>query len=221
LRATGAARGGAHTRPTKAAVTAIAAPDAAAAVAEAEVDTAGDDAEADGATEGADSTGLPHPGGVDEEQPSQEVPSQEVEDEREESAEHEEETYEERDHGDAPPEGDDAVAETDADSTQSQNLTAEDHLDAGEGVISEQCAPPGEGDAEHSVSETEAEAAPEHEPDEAASRATEPEARLDEVKPRQPAVDDELEDMVNMLQGGASFPSSTNLVLAGEIPDED
>jgi len=194
--------------PKKAVVTATATPGATAAATEA--DTAGDTA-ANGGIEAPDSTGLPHPGGVDEEQPSREV-----EDDRDESAEHEEQAYEERDHEDTPPEGDDATAELDADLTRSQDLTAEDDPDAGEDVLSEQHAPPGEEDAEHSVSETEAEGVSEHEP-EAASSATEPEARLDEVKPRH----DDLEDVVKMLQGGLSVPSSTHLDVAGEIPDED
>ena len=111
------------------------------------------------------------------------------------------------------------MAESDADLTRSQDLTAEDHPDAGEDILSEQHAPPGEGDAEHSVSETEAEVVSEHEP-EVASSPAEPEARLDEVKPRH-AVGDDLEDVVTMLQGGQSFPSSTHMDVAGEIPDED
>jgi hypothetical protein len=163
-------------------------------------------AEANGGTEGADATGLPHPGGVDEEL------SQEVEDDHEESARHEG-----RGHGDAPPEGGDAAA----DPTGSQSQAAEEDLDAGEDVLSGQHAPPGEGDAENSISETDAEAASEHAP-EASSRATEPEARLDEVKLRHPAVvGNDLEDVVKMLQGGPPFPASTHLVVAGEIPDED
>ena len=174
------------------------------------------DIEANGPIEAPDSTGLPHPGGVDEEQPSQGLG-----DDRDESAEHEEQACEERDHEDTPAEGDDPTAESDADAdlTRSQDLTAEDDPDAGEDVLSEQHAPPGEEDAEHSVSETEAEAVSEHEP-EAASSATEPEARLDEVKLRHP-VGDDLEDVVKMLQGGLSVPSSTHLDVAGEIPDED
>jgi len=47
------------------------------------------------------------------------------------------------------------------------------------------------------------------------------EARLDEVKPRHSVVPDELEGVVQMLQGGPSFPPSAHLVVAGEIPDED
>jgi len=49
----------------------------------------------------------------------------------------------------------------------------------------------------------------------------EPETRSDEVKSRHPAEGHELEDMVNMLQGDSSFPPSTHLEVAGEIPDED
>jgi hypothetical protein len=178
------------------------------------------DAEANGGVETVDSTGFPHPGGVDEVQPSQEA--QEAEDDHDESATHEEQAYEDQDHGDTPPEGDDATAESDADPTRSQDLAAEDHPDTGEDVLSEQDATPGEGDAEPSVSETEAEAASEHEPEAASGATTEPEARLDEVKLRHPPVGDELEDVVKMLQGGPSFPSSsTHVVVAGEIPDED
>lgn len=173
------------------------------------------DAEASEGIEGDDATGLPHPGGIEEKEPSQEA-----DDNRDESAAHEEQTYEEREHG-VPPEGDDATAESDADPTRSQDLTAEDHPDTGEDVLSEQQATPGEGDAEHSVSETEAEAAPEHEPDSASSATTEPEAGLDEVKLRHPPIGDDLEDMVKILQGGPTFSSSTHLVVAGEIPDED
>lgn len=213
--ATGAGRGGAHIAPKKAAVTATATATPDATVAATEADTVGD-TEANGGVEAPDSTGFSHPGGVDEEQPSQEAEG----DHHDESAEYEEQTYEEHDHEDTPPGGDDATAESDADLTRSQDLTAEDDPDAGEDVLSEEHAVPGEGDAEHSVSETEAEAVSEHEP-EAASSATEPGSRLDEVKPRHP-VGDDLEDVVKMLQGGPSFPSlSTHLDVAGEIPDED
>jgi len=196
----------------KAAAPAAATPDA--AVAAAEADTVGG-AEANEGIEGDDATGIPHPGGIEEEQPSQEA-----EDDRDESAAHEEQTYEERDHG-VPPEGDDATAESDADPTRSQDLAAEDHPDTGEDVLSEQQATPGEGDAEPSVSETEAEAASEHEPDSASGATTEPEAGLDEVKSRHPPIGDDLEDVVKILQGGPTFSSSTHLVVAGEIPDED
>jgi hypothetical protein len=172
------------------------------------------DAEDNEGIEG-DATGLPHPGGIEGEQPSQDA-----EDDRDESVAHEEHTYEERDHG-VPPEGDDATAESDADPTRSQDLTAGDHV--GEDVLSEQQATLGEGDAEHSVSETEAEAASEHKPDSASGATTEPEAGLDEVKSRHPpiAIGDDLADMVKILQGGPIFSSSTHLVVAGEIPDED
>jgi hypothetical protein len=177
------------------------------------------DVEANDGIEGGDATGLPHPGGIDEE------PSQGAEDDHGESAEHEEQTYEDQDHDDAPPaEGDDVTEEWDADQMPSQDLTAEEHLDEGDDVLSEQHATPGEGDADPPVSETEAEAVSEHEPEAASGATTEPEARLDEVKSRHPPVRDKLDelvDVVNMLQGGPSFRSSTHLVVAGEIPDED
>jgi hypothetical protein len=200
----------AHIRPKKAAAPAAAPPDA--AVAAAEADYAAD---ANGGIEGGDATGLPHPGGIDEEQPSQEA-----EDDHNESAAHEEQTYEERDHG-VLSEGDDATAESDVDPTRSQDLTAEDHPDAGDDVLSEQQATLGEGDAGPSVSDTEAEAASEHEPDSASGVTTEPEARSDEIKSRHPPIGDDLEDVAKILQGGPSFPSSTHLAVAGEIPDED
>jgi hypothetical protein len=186
------------------------------AVAGAEADTAAEDAEVNGSIQVSDPVGQEHPGSVEEEQPSQEQ-EQEVEDDHDGNAGHEEQAYEEeRGHEDSPPEAD-AMAEADADPTPSQSLTAEDKPDVGEDVLSEQPAPPGEGDAEHSVSETEAKAASDHQP-EAKSM---PEGRLDEVKSRHAAVGDGLEDVVNMLQGGHSFPPSTYLVVAGEIPDED
>jgi hypothetical protein len=126
--------------------------------------------------------------------------------------------HDEHDTQDAPLEG--PTAESDADPVQSQNLTEEDHRDTGEAVLSGLLTPPGEEEADHTVSEPEAEAALEHEPD-SASSGMEPEARLDEVKLRHPAVGNELEDMVNILEGGSSFQPSTHLEVAGEIPDED
>ena len=195
------ARGGAHTGSKKAVVApaAITAEGAAGA----EIDIAGS---VEPNAEAADSTGQEHSEAVEEEQSPQEV---------DESVGHEGQTYDEVDHEDAPPpEADDTTAKSDADPAQSQNITAEDHSDTGDDIVSEPPAPPGEGDAEHSVSETEAEAVSEHKPD-AASRATELEARLDEVKPRHAVVGDELEGVVK------SFPSSVHLDVAGEIPDED
>lgn len=129
---------------------------------------------------------------------------------------------EEHDHEDAPREASTSTAESDPDPdpVQPESLIEEDDPDAGEAVLPEELAPLGEGDVDHTVSESEAEAALEHEPD-AASSGTEPEARVDEVKPRYPAFGNELEDVVSMLQGGSSFPSSTHLEVAGEIPDED
>jgi hypothetical protein len=165
------------------------------------------DTEANGGFEAPDFTGV-----VEAEEPLQEL-----EDSHEESAGHDGQIYEEHDSEDAPPEA--STAESDADPKLA--LTEEDHPDAGEAALSEQLAPLGEEDADHSVSEPEAEAALEHEPD-SASSGMEPEARLDEVKPRHPADGGELEDVVSMLQGeGSSFPSSTHLEVAGEIPDED
>ncbi len=164
------------------------------------------DTEANGGIEASDFTGV-----VEAEQPLQEL-----EGSHEESAGHDGQTYEEHDNEDAPPEA--STAESDADPKPA--LTEEDHPDAGEAALSEQLAPLGEEDADHSVSEPEAEVALEHEPD-SASSGTEPEARLDEVKLRHPAVGGELEDVVSMVQGGSSFPSSTHLEVAGEIPDED
>jgi hypothetical protein len=117
-----------------------------------------------------------------------------------------------------PPDGDKA-AETEMESAQLQNLTAEEHPGAGNDILPEQSALPGEKEAENSVSETEAEAASEREP-EAVPNTAEPEARLDEVKPRHATVGSELEAMVTMLQG-PSFPVSTHLDVAGEIPDEE
>ena len=124
------------------------------------------------------------------------------------------------DHEDAAllPDGDNA-AESEIESAQLQNLTAEEHTGSGNGILPEQSALPGEKEAENSVSETEAEAASEREP-EAVPNAAEPEARLDEVKPRHATVVNELEAIVTMLQG-PSFPASTHLDVAGEIPDEE
>lgn len=141
-----------------------------------------------------------------------EQPGQESEDSHDESAGHVGQAYEGHDHEDAPREA--STVEPDADPVQPQNPTEEEHQDVGEAV------PSGEGDADHTVSEPEAEAELEHEPD-AASSGSEPEARLDEVKPRHPVIGTELEDVVSMLQGSLSFPSSTHIEVAGEIPDED
>jgi len=165
------------------------------------------DAEANGGSEAADFTGVEEA----------EQPPQELEDGYDESVEHDGQVYEEHDRQDTPPEA--STTESDADPVQSQSLT-EDHPDTGEVVPSGQLAPPGEGDADHTVSEPEAEAALEHEPD-SASSGMEPEARLDEVKPPHPTIGNDLEDMVSMLQGASSFPPSTHLEVAGEIPDED
>lgn len=169
------------------------------------------DAEANGGIEAADFTGV-----VETEQPPQDL-----EDSHDESAEHVGhvgQAYDEHDTQDAPLEA--PTAESDADPVQSQNLTEEDHRDTGEAGLSGQLAPPGEEEVDHTVSEPEAEAALEHEPD-SASSGMEPEARLDEVKSRHLAVGNELEDIVNILQGDSSFPPSTHLEVAGEIPDED
>ena len=147
-----------------------------------------------------------------------EQPGQESEDSHDESAGYVGQAYEEHDHEDASREA--STVESDADPVEPQNPTEEEDLDAGEAVPSEQLVPLGEGDGDHTVSEPEAEAVLEHEPD-AASSGTEPEARLDEVKPRHPVIGTELEDVVSTLQGGLSFPSSTHIEVAGEIPDED
>jgi hypothetical protein len=154
-----------------------------------------------------------------------EQPPQDLEDSHDESSGHVgqvgevEQAYDEHDTQDAPL---DAESKSDPDPVQSQNLTEEDHSDTGEAVISGQLAPPGEEDVDHTVSEPEAEAASalEHEPDSASSGMEPDEARLDEVKSRHPVLGDELEDMVNILEGDSSFPSSTHLEVAGEIPDE-
>jgi hypothetical protein len=168
------------------------------------------DAEANGGIEAADFTGV-----LEIEQPPQDL-----EDSHDESAGdvgHVGQPFDEDDTRDVPLEA--PTAESDADPVQSQNLTEEDHSDTGEAVPSGQLAPPGEEEADHTVSEPEAEVALEHEPD-SASSGMEPEARLDEVKMRHPAVGNELEDILNLLQGNSSFPSSTHLEVAGEIPDE-
>lgn len=202
--AAAAARGGAHIRP-KAPAPAPADADAGAVGAEA------GDTGANGGIEAADITGA-----VETEQ----LP-QDLEDCHDESAEHVGhvgQAYEERDTQDSPPEV--PTADSDADPVQSRNLTGEEHQDTGEAVPSEQLAPPGEEDVDHTFSEPEPEPALEHEPN-SASSGMEPEARLDEVKLRHPTVGNELEDMVNMLQGDSYFPSSTHLEVAGEIPDED
>lgn len=125
---------------------------------------------------------------------------------------------EEQNHEDtAPPADGERTAESEVELAQSQDLAAEEHPEAGDGVLPEQSALPGEKEAEHPVSETEAEASSEHEP-EAVPNVAGPETRSDEVKLQH--VGDELEDMVTMLQG-PSFPASTHLDVAGEIPDEE
>jgi hypothetical protein len=66
----------------------------------------------------------------------------------------------------APPPDGDKAAESEMESAQLQNLTAEEeHPGAGNGIFPEQSALPGEKEAENSVSETEAEAASEREPE--------------------------------------------------------
>jgi hypothetical protein len=201
-----AARGGAHVRPKATAAPAPAPADAGVAAAEA------GDAETNGGIEAADFTGVVEI----------EHPPQDLEDSHDESAGHVGhvgQAYDEHDAQDAPLEA--PTAGSDADPVQSQNRTEEEvNRDTGEAVLSGQLAPPGEEEADHTVYEPEAEAALEHEPD-SASSGMEPEARLDEVKSRLPAVGNELEDMVSLLQGDSSFPSSTHLEVAGEIPDED
>lgn len=210
-----AARGGAHVRPKATAAPApVPIPIPAPTAADAEV------AETNGGIEAADFTGA-----VEIEQLSQDL-----EGSHDESAElvgHVGQAYDEHDAQDEPLEAPTAVSESesdaDADPVLSQNLTEDDHRDTGEAVSSGQLAPAGEEEADHTVSsEPEAEAALEHEPEpDSASFGNEPEARVDEVKSRHPAVGNELEDMVNLLQGDSSFPSSTHLEVAGEIPDED
>lgn len=188
--------GGAHTSVKKAAVAAVAGvasgPEV---VGDAEANT------------GAETAGLA------EQQQSGEEDQPSVEDSIDDCAALEEQTHEDA----TPPADGDGTAEIEL--AQSQNLTAEEHPEARNGVLPEQSALPGEKEAENSVSETEAEAASEHE-SEAAPNAAEPEARLDEVKPRHATVGSELEDIVTMLQG-PSFPASTHLDVAGEIPDEE
>jgi hypothetical protein len=134
------------------------------------------------------------------------------------------ESYNESAIHDDPPPQDDGTAEPGTDTLQSHSQTAEDLAGAEESDQSEQVARPGEKEAEISVPETEAEASPEYEA-ETAPKSTEPEAaRLDEDKPQHSTtVSNELESMVNMLQGGPpSLPSSsTHLDVAGEIPDEE
>ena len=141
--------------------------------------------------------------------------SHDVEDSLDDAGESEKSNHEDA----VPPVDGYGAAESEMESGQSQNLTAEEYPGAGNGVLSEESVLPGEKEAENSVSETEAEAASEHEP-EAVYNAAEREARLDEVEPRHAAVGNELEDMVTMLQGNF-FPASTHLVIAGEIPDEE
>jgi hypothetical protein len=169
------------------------------------------DADTNGGIEAADFTGA-----VEIEQTPQEL--EDSHDEIAVHVGHVGQACDEYDTQDAPLEA--PIAESDGDPVQSQNLTEKDHSDTGEAVRSGQLSPPGEEEGDHTVSEPEAEAALEHEPDSAPS-GMEPEARLDEVKSRHPAVGNELEDIVNILQGGSSFPSSTHLEVAGEIPDED
>jgi len=176
----------------------------AAPAAPAAVEVEAGDAEANGGVEAADFTG-----DVEEEQPRLEL-----EDSYDESVGHGQQVSEEHDHQGTPPEA--PTKESDAGLVQSQSLT-EDHP-----VPSGQVTPPGEEDADQAVSEPEDEASLEHEPaPDSASSGMEPEARLDEVKPRHPANGNDLEDVVNTLQGDLSFPSSTHLEVAGEIPDED
>ena len=112
----------------------------------------------------------------------------------------------------------DETAELELESAQ---LPAEEHR--GNDVLPEQqqsVLAAGEKEAENSVSETEAEAASEHSSEVGPNAAAEPEAGLDEVKPRHATVGGDLEAMVTMLQG-PSFPSATHLDVAGEIPDEE
>lgn len=193
-----------HVRPKAAPAPAAAAADAVVAA----VETG--DGEVNGGIEAADFTGI-----LEIEQPPQHL-----EDSHDDAGdvEHVGQPYDEHDSRDVPLEA--STAESDgADPVLSQNLTEEDHSDTGEAVPSGQLAPPGEEEVDHTVSEPEAEVALEHEPD-SASSGIEPEARLDEVKMRHPAAGNELEDIVNLLQGESSFPASTHLEVAGEIPDE-
>jgi hypothetical protein len=141
---------------------------------------------------------------------------QEVESSHDESVAHDEQAYELQSPEETPAEGD-ATGEPDADTLQSQSPTAEDPA-----KTVAPAALPGEKEAEHSFSETGgAEAAPPEHEAEIPPKATEPEARMDDVKPQHTAVSNELESMVNMLQGGPPFPPSTHLDVAGEIPDEE
>jgi hypothetical protein len=169
------------------------------------------DAKANGGVEAADFAGV-----VETEQPPQDLEGSQ--DENAAHVGHVGQACDEHDTQNAPLEA--PTSESDADPVQSQNLTEEDHRDTGEADLSGQLAPPGEEDADHTVSEPEAEAALDHESESVLS-GVEPETRPDEVKSRHPAVGNELEDMVDMLQGESSFPSSTHLEVAGEIPDED
>jgi hypothetical protein len=183
--------------------------------------------EMEGAAEGEPHTGTLEAGSVEQEYSGageEGQTLQEVEGSHDESAAHDEQAYEQRSHEERPAEGD-ATGEPDADTLHSQSPTAEDPAKVGEDVLAatQAALPGGEKEAEHSFSGTgaEAEAAlPEHEA-ETPPKATEPEARMDDVKPQHPAVSNELESMVNMLQVGPPFPSSTHLDVAGEIPDEE
>lgn len=152
---------------------------------------------------------------AEQQQSEEDQPSHDVDDSLDDSAASEEPNHEDA----APPPDGDKAAESEMESAQLQKPTAEEHPGAGDGILPEQSALPGEKEAENSVSETEAEAASEREP-EAVPNAAEPEARLDEVKPRHATVGNELEAIVTMLQG-PSFPASTHLDVAGEIPDEE
>lgn len=192
-------RGGVHSGAKKAASAAVAGVAAGAEVVDVD---ANNDAESPGSAE---------------QQPSgeEDQPSHDVEDSLDDGAASEEQNHEDA----VPPVGGYGTAESEMESSQSQDLTAEEHPGAGDGVLPEQFALLGEKEAENSVSEAEAEASSEHE-SEAVPNAAEPEARLDEVKPRNAAVGNDLEDIVTMLQG-PSFPASTHLYVAGEIPDEE
>jgi hypothetical protein len=151
-----------------------------------------------------------HSGAGEEDQALQEVVGT-----HDESAAQDEQAYELRSPEETPAEGD-ATGEPDVDMLRSQSPTAEDAANA-----VAPAALPGEKEAEPSFSETEAEAAPPEHEAETPPKATVPEARMDDVKPPHTAVSNELESMVNMLQGGPPFPSSTHLDVAGEIPDEE
>ena len=202
-----ATRGGANGRVNKATAAAPAAapvPRAAAGgEAEAEAEEAGE-LEQNTGTEAVDPAVQEHPGVGEEDL----APQEEISENGAAAHEEPEPAHEVPDHEEAPPQGD-AAAEPDADPSQSQNQAAGDHAEAGQDGPSEQASLPGEKEAEHHVSETEAEATPEHE------------ARLDEVKRRHPTDSNELESIMNMLEGHPPFPSSTHLDVAGEIPDEE